>query len=132
MTETEFLSVQGAKLMYPPVDYPLKASQEKASQEEVKEVAEITYAALLDRYNSEQPITNDMIQQACQKMDEAQQYPFSTSAEDSGESSSEGPGESPDKSGDLIALNSGTVAQVAAPLTTASNALLGRLKNIIT
>ena len=113
--------------MYPPVDYPLKAPQE-----EVKEVAEITYAALLDRYNSEQPITNDMIQQACQKMDEAQQYPFSTSAEDSGESSSEGPGESPDKSGDLIALNSGTVAQVAAPLTTASNALLGRLKNIIT
>ena len=118
--------------MYPPVDYPLKASKEKTSKEEVKDAAEITYAALLDRYNSEQPITNDMIQQACQKMDEAQQYPFSTSAEDSGESSSEGPGESPDKSGDLIALNSGTVAQVAAPLTTASNALLGRLKNIIT
>ena len=118
--------------MYPPVDYPLKASQEKASQEEVKEVAEITYAALLDRYNSEQPITNDMIQQACQKMDEAQQYPFSTSAEDSGQGSREISGESPDKSGVLIPMNSGTVAQVAAPLTTASNALLGRLKNIIT
>ncbi len=132
MTETEFLSVQGAKLMYPPVDYPLKASQEKASQEEVKEVAEITYAALLDRYNSEQPITNDMIQQACQKMDEAQQYPFSTSAEGSGQGAGEISGESPDKSGVLIPMNSGTVAQVAAPLTTASNALLGRLKNIIT
>ncbi len=114
--------------MYPPVDYPLKAPQEKASQEDVKDAAEITYAALLDRYNSEQPITNDMIQQACQKMDEAQQYPFSASAEGSGE----GSGESPDKSGVLIAMNSGAVAQVAAPLTNASNALLGRLKNIIT
>ena len=62
--------------MYPPVDYPLKASQEKASQEDVQDAADITYAALLDRYNSEQPITHDMIQQACQKMDEAQQYPF--------------------------------------------------------
>ena len=114
--------------MYPPVDYPLKASKEKTSKEEVKDAAEITYAALLDRYNSEQPITNDMIQQACQKMDEAQQYPFSASAE----GSNEGSGESPDQSGELIVMNSGTVAQVAAPLTTASNALLGRLKNIIT
>ena len=110
--------------MYPPVDYPLKASQDKASQEDVQDAADITYAALLDRYNSEQPITNDMIQQACQKMDEAQQYPFSASAE--------GSGESPDKSDVLIAMNSGAVAQVAAPLTNASNALLGRLKNIIT
>ncbi len=104
--------------MYPPVDYPLKASKEEAN-----DAAEITYAALLDRFNSEQPITNAMIQQACQKMDEAQQFPFSTVGA--------GSDELPVQPGQLTAATSSTAIQVVTPLTTASNALLGRLKNII-
>ena len=36
----------------------------------------ITYAALLDRYAAEQPITEDMIHSACLNMEAAQQLPF--------------------------------------------------------
>jgi len=82
--------------MYPPVDYPLKSRSDDAADS-----ADITYAALLDRYDSEQVITNAMIQRACQKMDEAQQFPFAP-----------------------ISLGASVDA-------TETNGLLGRLKSIV-
>jgi hypothetical protein len=38
--------------------------------------APITYAALLECFERELEITDDMVQQACAKMDAAQVYPF--------------------------------------------------------
>lgn len=58
--------------MRAPVDYPV----EDANQSAQSELDEITYAALIDRHLSEQPITSDMIRTACLKMEAAQQFPF--------------------------------------------------------
>lgn len=58
--------------MQRPLDYALDTDELPADTAE----SGITYAALLDRFESEQPITNEMIQQACQQMEAAQQFPF--------------------------------------------------------
>lgn len=118
MDASKICLYRGGKTMYPPVDYPLKASKKESV-----DAAEITYAALLDRYDSEQPITNDMIQQACQKMDEAQQFPFAAVATDSDGF--------PANLGNASTTVPSTPTLMPAPISTASNALLGRLKNII-
>jgi len=95
--------------MHPPVDYPLKTSKDDKADS-----PDLSYAALLDRYDSEQPITDHMIQLACQKMDEAQQFPFATNTV---------------RQSDV----SPTTASSRSPsvITSVSNGLLGRLKNII-
>ena len=62
--------------MYPPVDYPVNDDAGMAAQTGGSEGEPITYAALLDRYAAEQPITEDMIQSACLNMEAAQQLPF--------------------------------------------------------
>ncbi len=56
--------------MLPPTDYPQKSESSPHSP------TDITYAALLDRAAAEQPITDEMIREACVKMEAAQQYPF--------------------------------------------------------
>lgn len=38
--------------------------------------APITYAALLERFEKEQEITDDMVREACANMEAAQVYPF--------------------------------------------------------
>lgn len=58
--------------MQQPLDYATNTDEPAANTAEPN----ITYAALLDRFESEQLITNEMIQQACQQMEAAQQFPF--------------------------------------------------------
>ncbi len=62
--------------MHPPVDYPV---HDEASA--LPSLDDMTYAALLARYDSELLITEDMIQCACTRMETAQQFPFATRAE---------------------------------------------------
>ena len=40
------------------------------------EAGDITYAALLDRHAAEEPITDEMVRQACLRMESAQSWPF--------------------------------------------------------
>jgi hypothetical protein len=62
----------GASCVLPPIDYPQDNDGSQTPQ------SNITYAALLDRAAAEEPITEDMIREACNNMDAAQQFPFAT------------------------------------------------------
>ena len=57
--------------MHPPVDYPVKDD----SRSGIQNSEEMTYAALLDRHESEKVITDAMIQAACLRIETAQQLP---------------------------------------------------------
>lgn len=75
--------------MQQPLDYPLddtaddtnSSSSSPARASGASDV--MTYAALLDRYESEEPITDEMIHHACRSMDAAQQFPFAGNDEGS-------------------------------------------------
>ncbi len=58
-----------------PVDYPV--NEDAASQLD----ASLTYAALMDLHDAQQPITEDMIRCAVQNLEAAQHLPFATRAE---------------------------------------------------
>jgi hypothetical protein len=62
--------------MNPPIDYPIDDEKEPSQQS-----LPVTYATLMDRYASEEVITNGMIQSACTSMETAQQFPQATKAE---------------------------------------------------
>lgn len=67
--------------MQQPLDYPLEDCADEIDSvppAPARAPADdtLTYAALLDRYESEEPITDEMIFHACRKMDAAQQFPF--------------------------------------------------------
>lgn len=62
--------------MYPPVDYPVNDDPSKG----VLASDNMTYAALLDRYESQEIITDAMIQAACLRMETAQQLPYACKA----------------------------------------------------
>ncbi len=64
----------------PPVDYP------KTKDTPTNQPGEITYAAILDLAEAEQPITDEMIREACNKMEAAQQYPFAPQPANTGKS----------------------------------------------
>ena len=59
--------------MYPPVDYPVTNDDRALS-----ETGDITYAALLERHDAQQAITDAMIQSACVSMEAAHQLPSAT------------------------------------------------------
>ncbi len=63
--------------MYPPVDYPVHDDPSNA----VPSSDDMTYAALLDRHESKEVITEAMIQSACLRIETAQQLPFASRAE---------------------------------------------------
>jgi len=60
--------------MLPPVDYPVNDDTAQA----VQVSDDLSYAALLDRYDSEELITESMIQSACLRIETAQQFPFAS------------------------------------------------------
>ncbi len=73
--------------MQQPLDYPLDdlpdeptrtgSPSDPSKNESAREDSDaMTYAALLDRYASQKPITDEMIHHACYRMDAAQQFPF--------------------------------------------------------
>lgn len=62
--------------MYPPIDYPIHKESHSSPI-----TGEITYANLLDRFATEQEITEDMIQSACLSLEAAQQFPFVANSE---------------------------------------------------
>jgi hypothetical protein len=64
--------------MQPPVDYPVNEDTGANTLAGTSLAGPITYAALLDRFAAEQPITADMIHAACLSMEAAQQFPFAT------------------------------------------------------
>lgn len=78
----------GFQVKQQPVDYPV--NEDTCSDTSAVNPSEITYAALLDRFDSEQLITNKMIDQACRKIDTAQQFPFSVYRSDSSATSNTG------------------------------------------
>lgn len=57
--------------MRPPVDYPVKDDTKSGIQKS----EDMTYAALLDKHESKEVITESMIQSACLSIETAQQYP---------------------------------------------------------
>lgn len=57
--------------MYPPVDYPVA---DESSSGDV--VAQMTYAALLEKHDAQECITPDMIQSASLSMEAAQHMPL--------------------------------------------------------
>lgn len=59
--------------MYPPIDYPIHNQSHSSAFS-----GDLTYANLLDRYDSEQIITEDMIQSASLNLEAAQQFLFAT------------------------------------------------------
>lgn len=63
--------------MYPPVDYPL--NDDSSNNDSVDD--DMTYAALLGRHESEEVITEAMIQSACLRIETAQQFPFACKPE---------------------------------------------------
>lgn len=56
--------------MNPPLDYPT----ENDVQPNDAAQADITLATLIDRHASEQPVTTEMIEQACRRMDAAHEF----------------------------------------------------------
>ena len=65
--------------MYPPVDYPvMEESVSAVKTSSVQKNEDMTYAALLDRYEAEEVITEAMIQSACLRIETAQQFPFAS------------------------------------------------------
>lgn len=73
--------------MHAPLDYAANDSDALGV-----EAGDITYAALLDRHAAEEPITDEMIRQACLRMETAQSWPFANA-----------PHPSPDTSGSTLA-----------------------------
>jgi len=79
--------------MQAPVDYPIDDAADLAKDNSPVDngttslnrspvdIPELTYASLLDRHESAQQITNEMIRQACLQMETAQQFPFASKAQ---------------------------------------------------
>ena len=63
--------------MYPPVDYPV--NDDSSNGDSVGD--DMTYAALLDRHESDEVITEAMIESACLRIEMAQQFPFACKPE---------------------------------------------------
>lgn len=70
--------------MNPPVDYPVIDDSKKA----ILPSEDMSYAALLDRHESEEIITDAMIQAACLRIETAQQFPFACKPKLQGQSES--------------------------------------------
>lgn len=70
--------------MNPPVDYPVIDDSKKAARPS----EDMSYAALLDRHESEELITDAMIQAACLRIETAQQFPFACRPKLQGQSES--------------------------------------------
>lgn len=61
--------------MQDPVDYPVPDDSSHSLE------GPITYAALLDRHEARQPITEEMIRAATQNLEAAHQFPFAAPPE---------------------------------------------------
>ena len=62
--------------MQAPVDYPVSDDAANTSH-----IGPMTYAALFDRHDAEEHITDDMIYSANRSLEAAQQFPFATRPE---------------------------------------------------